>query len=78
VTRVFHRRRPAQVGCTGITVRGQAAIDAAELGATLYVLNPQHGWVVGGRGALERAKKLVEHGGWVYGVHKDWKSEVRT
>jgi hypothetical protein len=59
-------------------VRGQAAIDAAELGATLYVLNPQYGWVIGGRGALERAKKLVEHGGWIYGVHEDWKNEARA
>ena len=78
MTRVFHRRRPAVTGCANITVHGQAAIDAAERGATLYVLNPSLGWVVAGRGALERAKKLVENGGWVYGVHEDWRNEVRS
>lgn len=49
-------------------VTGLAAVEAAEGGAELMVLDQQRGWVPAGPGGLERAKAMAPHGTWIYGV----------
>lgn len=49
-------------------IRGAAAIEAARGGRALYVLSPQHGWLIAGAGVLERAERLPAHALWIYGV----------
>jgi len=55
------RRRPNMV-------RGARAIEAASLGAKLFVFNDQRGWVEAGPGALGRAKRMESWATWIYGV----------
>ncbi len=49
-------------------IRGAEAISLASRGATLWVFNPQRGWVHAGPGALERASRMEPQALWIYGV----------
>ena len=55
-----------------VTVKGQAAIDAARKGAPFFVHNAQHGWVRVSQAeldaALARAARLVDIRPDVYGA----------